>query len=617
MVKLFKKLAAFVKEQWKSFIFMFACLFFICNILLVSIFSYTYYQSTVSVILQSVYRYTYAIMNQTRYGFDQYMSYHRNSLLALAANDNIISAYQCYGNNNIPSLAMYENRLAETIKNILNFHPEILDIAIITNNGFMTNKETRNNISMSSNLSSAPWYETALNYDRNGTINIFKTNLDFYKQHAHNYNAPVIAITQPLFDYLQNKIGIVVCFIDADILTKSAFNKDFTEYGDLSFVDSEGEYLIKTKGALDTDDQMQLDVCFQLEENTYIEDIYDQKPSSLLMHSDLFDCSILYNMNIDISRESSRLILNIILILLLSIFINLILTCYLYRKFNTPMNILISDIQHIKAPDYLQLNNNYAFRELNIIASTFNTLMKNIHILNHAKIDMELSLQKAKNSMLLSKINPHFLFNALQLIQTENMYGSKEKTNSFILSLSNQLRYNIYEDHDNVPLKKELNRTIEYLQLTKSIYENRFDYQITISEDLYDYYIPKFSLHILVENSIKHGFECTPSQNFIHIDGLLEDNYIKLSVQDNGKGIDEKRMIEITQGLKTGTIEGIGLKSLAKQLEFIYGDNHKIEIQSDSHGTRVTLSIPCISTLCPEQPTKGGATNETACNHRN
>lgn len=617
MVKLLRKAIFFVKEQWKSFIFMFACLFFACNLLLVSLFSYVYYQSTVSVMLQSVYRYTYTIMNQTRYGLDQYMSYHRDSLLSLASNDNIISAYQCYENNNIPSLTMYENRLAATIENILNFHPEILDIAIITNNGFVTNKETRNNISLTSNLSSAAWYETALAYDRNGTINIFKTYLDFYKHYSPNYNAPVIAISQPLFDYLQNRIGIVVCFIDADILTQSAFNEDFAEYGDLNFVDSDGQYLLKTEETTDTDDQMQLNVDLQLEEDTDIEDIYDKKPSTLLMHSDLFDCSIFCNLNIDVSQESSRLILNIVLILLLSIFINLILTYYLYRKFNTPMNVLISDIQHIKAPDYLQLNSNYAFLELNIIASNFNTLMNNIHILNDAKMDMELSLQKAKNSMLLSKINPHFLFNALQLIQTENMYGSKEKTNSFILSLSNQLRYNIYEDHDNVTLRKELDRTIEYLQLTKNIYENRFDYQVNLSEELYDYCIPRFSLHILVANSIKHGFECTPSQNFIRIDGLLEDDHLKLTVYDNGKGMEAEKIDEITHGLKTGTIEGIGLKSLTKQLEFIYGNRYRMEIQSDSHGTRVTLSIPCISTLCPEQLTKGGNTNETECNNWN
>ena len=556
-------------------------------------------------------------MNQTRYGFNQYMSYHKDSVLSLASNDNIISAYQCYENNNIPSLTMYENRLAETIKSTLNFHPEILDIAIITNNGFLTNKDTRGSISMTSNLSSAPWYQNALSYDRNGAIHIFKTNLDFYKHYVPNYNIPVIAISQPIFDYLQNRIGIVVCFIEADILTQSAFSEDFTEYGDLHFVDSKGQYLIGTQESNETNDKMQLNIDLQLEDDTNIEDIYDKKPSTLLMHSDIFDCSILCNINIDISQESSRLIMSIALILLLSIFINLILTYYLYIKFNTPMNILISDIQHIKAPDYLQLNSNYAFRELTIIASNFNSLMNNIHTLNNAKMDMELSLQKAKNSMLLSKINPHFLFNALQLIQTESMYGSKEKTNSIILSLSNQLRYNIYEDNDNVTLKKELDRTVEYLQLTKNIYENRFDYQINIPEILYDYYIPKFSLHILVENSIKHGFECTPSQNFINIDGLLKDDHLKLSVYDNGKGLDKERINEITQGLKTGTIEGIGLKSLTQQLEFIYGNNYSIEIQSDSLGTKVTLSIPCISTLCTKQLERGGNTNETKCNNWN
>ena len=574
----------------KSFIFLFASLFFLCNSILLSLASSVYYHSTENVILDSVYQYTYTIMNQTHFGFNQYMSFDKDALSSLALNDNIISAYQCYENNNIPSLALYEKRLAESIKNTIKYRPEIIDIIIITDNGFVTNKDTRNSLSSPNHMNHMTWYLIGLDYGRNDPINIFRTTLDFYKVYVPNYNAPVIGISHPIYDYLQRKIGTVTIFMDSNMLALLAFNSDCTKYGDLYFVDSHHDYLMGTSG----EEMFQPSILEGALNTTGTTDTaFDSEPSTLLINSEVYDCSILYLINLNISEETKVLRFNIFLIFFICILLNLILAVCLYLRASKPVNLLVSDIQNANSADYLHLKGDYRYRELNIIASSFNSLMDNLQMLNAAKIETELSLQKERNSLLLSKLNPHFLFNALQLIQTESMYGSKENTNKIILSLSNQLRYNIYEENEMVPLSKELERTIEYLQLTKTIYEDRFDYRVSIQKELLKYLIPRFTLHILVENSIKHGFENMPSHNHIQISGYQLGEQMVLTVKDDGKGIPEEKLDCINNSLSDGTFQGIGLHSLTQQLKLLYGEEYNISIFSDSTGTTVVVPFPC------------------------
>ncbi len=109
---------------------------------------------------------------------------------------------------------------------------------------------------------------------------------------------------------------------------------------------------------------------------------------------------------------------------------------------------------------------------------------------------------KNKLTMLRNQINPHFLFNSLNVLSSL-IYKDVEKADEFIAKLSDIYRYVVeVQDEEVVPLKKELNFVSEYLQLLKIRFGTKIDYDISIEEKML---IAPMSLQILVENAVKHN----------------------------------------------------------------------------------------------------------------
>ncbi len=585
-----------------SFVLIFSFFFFICNLVLILFAELLFYRNTVKIITDSSYSYTYTIMDQANRHFDTYMSYHYNLLDSIATDDSLVSAAQCYERGNVDMTIKYESRLITTIKNACSTRSDIWDVLIIMENGLIINKDAKSSIRRDYDFTATDWYQNALQYDRFAPVNIFYFLPDYYEVYTAGYGEPVIAISQPVYNYLQQKIGAVFYMLNIDDFWKNVMNESSPQYGDLLLINSENKIITHSKHGREGDYFSGIEQATRIDETTRPENLASIKSSLLLMPSDIFACNVLCTLNVDIRRETADLLRYLFLILLLSLMVNAVLTIYIYRRLNTPLKSLVTDMLDIPTGKLQSLNKNYKYAELIFIARNFNLLLDDIKKLNNKQMETQLALQKAQNEMLISKINPHFLFNSLQLIQTENLYGSKEKTNSILLSLSNQLRYNIYNNHDHVvPLSRELKQTLEYLQLCSDIYDNNLKVEVDIPEELLDCCIPKLTLQSLVENSLKHGFEYAPTDGLILISARRQEHHLILSVRDNGKGISTEQIKKINQGLENGTHKGIGFMSLEKQMNSIYGQDHKIVIRSDSDSTTITLEMPYQKNLQEEQ----------------
>lgn len=553
-----------------------------------------FYRSTVQIILDSSYQYTYTIMEQARYNFDTYMSSHRAILKSIAENDALISASQCYERGDIDNTIKYETRVVDNIKSSRENYPDIRDIVIVMDNGLLMNRESGWAMNMQYPYLETEWYQNAITYDRNSPTNIFYMKTDFYQPYSSNQGEAVVVISQPVYNYLQQKIGAVFYLISLDGFWTSVLNGYHSQYGDLVLTNQESKIIAHSKRGDEGQDFPHIEDAILIEDKTEPEKGNPAEPILLLLPSNTSACNVLCSINIDINKETSLLMQCIVIIVILFVAMNLFITLYISRNLNKPIHSLVTDMKELAAADKELLQGNYRYSELIFIADNFNVLLKDIKELNARQTQMQITLQKAKNQILISKINPHFLFNSLQLIQTENLYGSKEKTNSIILSLSNQLRYNIYDDSDDiVPLSRELERVSEYLHLCSEIFENNLEVKIDIPDSLMTCSVPKFLLHILAENSIKHGFHGTPENGFIHIWGKDLGDMMELSVADNGAGISQERLKEIREGLKNGTHPGIGLLNLVKQLDYFYGDNYSIDICSNIGTNCVNVGLTC------------------------
>lgn len=198
-------------------------------------------------------------------------------------------------------------------------------------------------------------------------------------------------------------------------------------------------------------------------------------------------------------------------------------------------------------------------------------------IISLARVNESLKLAtEEKLRELMSNLSPHFLFNTLNAIK----YISKkepDKVNYFIDNISELLRYTLYENKKFVSLKDEIKFTTNYLELMKLRYKDKLSYEITVNVEN-TIKIPPFILQPLVENSIKHGMK--EDELIIKVNVESIDNYVKISVEDNGKGF------------KSSNKKGKGLELIQKRLKSIYGEDYNFSIKNGIFGgTTVEIKI--------------------------
>ncbi|HEY4788449.1 MAG TPA: histidine kinase, partial [Bacteroidales bacterium] len=175
-----------------------------------------------------------------------------------------------------------------------------------------------------------------------------------------------------------------------------------------------------------------------------------------------------------------------------------------------------------------------------------------------------------------SKINPHFLYNALNSI-AELCWKDAQKTERMALSLSKLFRYSINkEENDFSSLKKEIELVSLYLSIEKERFGDHLNYQFEYSKDIEDILIPKFILQPLIENAIKHGIAKMPNGGFVKLTIKKIKNETEIKAYDNGPDF------------PVNWISGYGLKSIYDKLDILYPKRYAIELYN---GTEKNITV--------------------------
>ncbi|HIF9218339.1 TPA: LytS/YhcK type 5TM receptor domain-containing protein [Photobacterium damselae] len=192
---------------------------------------------------------------------------------------------------------------------------------------------------------------------------------------------------------------------------------------------------------------------------------------------------------------------------------------------------------------------------------------------------------KAEFSALQSKINPHFLFNALNAISTL-VRIRPDQARELIANLADFLRYNLDHTDELIDIQEELQQVKDYVAIEQA----RFGNKLSVNFDIDDVHnkIPALLLQPLVENAILHGIQpsAKPGQVSVLVKRLLTDE-VQVTIEDTGVGIKP----EVITKLRNGNMEShrIGLQNVHQRLLLLYGEG--LEIVSDKHGTKMSFII--------------------------
>jgi len=198
---------------------------------------------------------------------------------------------------------------------------------------------------------------------------------------------------------------------------------------------------------------------------------------------------------------------------------------------------------------------------------------------------LEEQLTKARLQTLQMQLNPHFLFNTLNLISS-TMYENVKTADKMIVNLSDLLRLTLNRPAEQEhPLQQELDLLNLYINIMKARFENNLLIKTEIDPLSLNALVPRFILQPLVENAITHSIE-NIQRVCVDITSRIHNGILFLAVGDNGPGIPSQ-----------GTRNGVGLANTAERLEKLYGPAHPLRFHNrESGGFEVCMEIPVIPT---------------------
>lgn len=185
------------------------------------------------------------------------------------------------------------------------------------------------------------------------------------------------------------------------------------------------------------------------------------------------------------------------------------------------------------------------------------------------------------------QLKPHFLFNTLSLIARLIILERYDDSLEAVYALSKMLRF-IMDRKEYVRLREEVQYLKNYMFIQKARFQEKFSFQLDISQNILNAIVPSFCLQVLMENSIKHGLDAQDGGDIV-VWGRLERDSVVLRVADNGVGFPDHMLADIFSPANHGS----GLRNLAQRIACYYGEPYGVALgRSALGGAEVSLTLP-------------------------
>ena len=211
------------------------------------------------------------------------------------------------------------------------------------------------------------------------------------------------------------------------------------------------------------------------------------------------------------------------------------------------------------------------------------------------KLETEKRLEMIKLELLKSQINPHFLFNTLNVISGMARLEEAQTTEKMILALSSLFRYNLKTPEQFVLLAKELNVAADYMYLQQMRFGERIRYELDCKARQELVMVPAFTFQPLVENAIIHGIAPKEEGGSIRIVVRQKENRLRIAIGDDGIGMTDEELQQLKNRLKTTDAGhgGIGLGNVYRRITAMYPDGDFEICSKKDAGTVIVIDIPC------------------------
>lgn len=238
------------------------------------------------------------------------------------------------------------------------------------------------------------------------------------------------------------------------------------------------------------------------------------------------------------------------------------------------------------------------------VSNIFQGMVKRIRRLVGKQIKNEIAIKEEKLKQkemhvnaLQMQINPHFLYNMLDLIRwhTIHLEEGNGKVSQMIRGFSNMLRYNIKLGEGYATIEEEINYIKKYLELIQILYDKQIALSIHKENiPIEKIYINKLLFQPIIENTVVHGKISTVDNPLVEIKILIQEEQLIMDISNNGNCIEEERIAYINQVLEQEDDQhkSIGLKNVNQRIKLLFGEQYGLRLSKENEKINVRIRLP-------------------------
>ncbi|GLI10527.1 sensor histidine kinase [Paenibacillus tyrfis] len=312
----------------------------------------------------------------------------------------------------------------------------------------------------------------------------------------------------------------------------------------------------------------------------------------------------------DLNVEQDQMKRFLLLVISVLVVVSTALATFVSRTISSPLKRLIQQMRQVERGNFRGLLHVKSYEEINILVASFNQMVNRMDELIERVKAVSISEKNAQLLALQSQVNPHFLYNTLDMIYWMLDEKGNERLGKVVLSLSHMFRYSSHwEGSSEVRLRDELEQIRDYLTIIEARLEGRVSVEMDVAPAWEHIRLPKMTLQPVIENAVKHGLERLDRPGVLRVYAKADDRQLRLYVEDNGSGMEPHVLDRLRRSLGTNVVPmgeeaaaekavearrgGIGLQNVHRRLGLMFGEAYGLHIDSSPGiGTTVTISMP-------------------------
>ncbi|MGB8453536.1 MAG: sensor histidine kinase [Anaerocolumna sp.] len=282
-----------------------------------------------------------------------------------------------------------------------------------------------------------------------------------------------------------------------------------------------------------------------------------------------------------------------VLVLAFACIVSLLLSNSIVRRIST----VINQMKSVKTNEPTPLNTPAEHDEIGDLIETYNYMIGEINNLSEEQVKTASELRTAEFKALQAQINPHFLYNTLDMINWLSKKGLNGDVSIAVQALSKFYKMTLRKGNIVVTIEDELEHVSLYIQLQNMRYDNKIHFTVDIPDNMLEYTIPKIIFQPVVENAIQHGIFCKESkEGNIVITGWTEDDTLVFIISDDGVGIPKEKIDQLMSGkIQSSTGSGVGILNTHNRLQLYYDTQFGLRYRSrEGEYTEVEIRIPAL-----------------------